>query len=67
MQALGHTWAALSLEVYTRVVAGATSGLGEGMARLVRGADWAQMGTNDVQTLSGVAEADTVAAAGKAD
>ena len=64
MQALGHTSAALSLEVYSKVVAGATTGLGEGMARLVRGADWAQMGTNDAEVPGSVAELDTEAAEG---
>jgi integrase len=56
MQALGHTSAALSLEVYSRVVAGSTKGLGESMARLVRGPEWAPMGTNDVEAASVVAE-----------
>jgi hypothetical protein len=32
------------------------------MARLVRGADWAQMGTNEVEVPGGVAEPDTEAA-----
>jgi hypothetical protein len=53
MQALGHTSAALSLEVYSRVVAGSTKGLGESMARLVCGPDWARMGTNEAATPNG--------------
>jgi integrase len=53
MGALGHTSAALSLEVYGRVVTGATTGLGETMARLVRGPDWARMGTNEAETPEG--------------
>ena len=61
MQALGHTSAALSLEVYSRVVAGSTKGLGETMARLVRGPEWAQMGTSGAQAVEGVADADTAA------
>jgi integrase len=48
MHALGHASAALSLEVYARVVAGATDGLGETMGKLVRGPDWAPMGTSGV-------------------
>ena len=48
MNALGHTSASLSLEVYGRVVAGATHGLGESMAKLVRGPEWAPMGTSSV-------------------
>jgi len=56
MGALGHTSASLSLEVYGRVVAGATAGLGESMARLVRGPDWARMGTNGDEAVGGVAE-----------
>jgi len=56
MGALGHTSASLSLEVYARVVTGATKGLGEGMARLVRGPEWAQAGPNDVPTADGVAD-----------
>jgi integrase len=54
MQALGHTSAALSLEVYAKVVAGSTHGLGESMARLVRGPDWAPSGTNDAQAEGGL-------------
>ena len=61
MQALGHTSAALSLEVYSRVVAGSTKGLGESMTRLVRGPEWAQMGTNEVEVPFGVADPDTEA------
>jgi hypothetical protein len=61
MQALGHTSAALSLEVYSRVVAGSTKGLGESMARLIRGPEWAQMGTNGAEADQDVAEADTAA------
>jgi integrase len=53
MNALGHTSAALSLEVYGRVVAGATAGLGESMARLVQGPEWARMGTNDDEAEGG--------------
>jgi integrase-like protein len=53
MGALGHTSAALSLEVYGRVVAGATTGLGEGMAKLVRGPEWARTGTNEAETSEG--------------
>jgi hypothetical protein len=49
MNALGHTSASLSLEVYGKVVAGATNGLGESMARLVRDPEWAPMGTNSVE------------------
>jgi hypothetical protein len=64
MQALGHTSASLSLEVYSKVVAGATTGLGEGMARLVRGADWAPLGTNEAEVPVGVADPDTEAAEG---
>jgi integrase len=48
MNALGHTSAALSLEVYGKVVAGATDGLGVARGRLVRGPDWAPMGTSGV-------------------
>jgi hypothetical protein len=62
MQALGHTSAALSLEVYSRVVAGSTKGLGESMARLVRGLEGPQMGTNEAEVPVGVAETDTEAA-----
>jgi integrase len=61
MQALGHTSAALSLEVYSRVVVGSTKGLGESMARLIRGPEWAQMGTNGAEADQDVAEADTAA------
>jgi integrase len=61
MAAMGHTSAALALEVYAKVVAGSTKGLGESMARLVRGPEWAQMGTNGAETTSGVAELDTAA------
>jgi NAD(P)-dependent dehydrogenase (short-subunit alcohol dehydrogenase family) len=61
MGTLGHTSAALSLEVYARVVTGATKGLGEGMARLVRGADWALLGTSDAQTASALTETDNSA------
>jgi integrase len=57
MNALGHTSASLSLEVYGKVVAGATSGLGETMARLVRGPNWAVMGSNGVEAVEGVVEA----------
>ena len=56
MNALGHTSASLSLEVYGKVVAGATTGLGESMARLVRGPHWALLGTNDDDAASIVAE-----------
>jgi hypothetical protein len=57
MNALGHTSASLSLEVYGKVVAGATTGLGEGMARLVRGPNWAVMGSNGTGELHDVADA----------
>jgi integrase len=57
MNALGHTSASLSLEVYGKVVAGATTGLGEGMARLVRGPNWAVMGSNGAGELHDVADA----------
>jgi integrase len=56
MAAMGHTSAALALEVYAKVVAGSTKGLGESMARLVRGPDWAQTGTNDDPTACTIAE-----------
>jgi integrase len=62
MGVLGHTSASLSLEVYGKVVAGATTGLGEGMARLVRGPEWAEAGRNDAETVESVAEADTESA-----
>ena len=58
MQALGHTSAALSLEVYSRVVAGSTKGLGESMARLVRGPEWGQMGTDDAEAAASVSNLD---------
>jgi integrase len=51
MQALGHTSAALSLEVYSRVVAGSTKGLGESMARLIRGPEWALTALRLTRTL----------------
>jgi hypothetical protein len=57
MNALGHTSASLSLEVYGKVVAGATPGLGETMARLVRGPNWAVMGSNSIGELQDVADA----------
>jgi hypothetical protein len=57
MAAMGHTSAALALEVYAKVVAGSTKGLGESMARLVRGPDWAQTGTNDADAAPIVADA----------
>lgn len=66
MQALGHTSAALSLEVYTKVVAGSTKGLGESMARLVRGPDWAEVGRSDDVTVASVVEADTAVTQKKA-
>jgi integrase len=62
MAAMGHTSAALALEVYARVVAGSTKGLGESMARLVRGPDWAPTGTSDAEVASGVVDVDTTAA-----
>jgi len=45
--------------VYGNVVAGVTTGLGEGMARLVRGPEWARMGTNEAQAVIPVADEDT--------
>jgi hypothetical protein len=56
MNALGHTSAALSLEVYAKVVTGATKGLGEEMARLVRGPEWAPTGTSGLEAVGDVAE-----------
>ncbi len=56
MAAMGHTSAALALEVYAKVVAGSTKGLGESMARLVRGPDWAQTGTNRADAAPGIVE-----------
>ena len=67
MGVLGHTSASLSLEVYGKVVAGATAGLGEGMARLVRGPEWAPMGTSDVDEHDGREGAAEVVPAGKSD
>jgi hypothetical protein len=66
MGALGHTSAALSLEVYGRVVAGATTGLGKGMAKLVR-AEWAPMGTSSVEEQVRRDEAAMAAPSEKAD
>jgi hypothetical protein len=56
MAAMGHTSAALALEVYGKVVAGSTKGLGESLARLVRGPDWAQAGTNNEEADGPIAE-----------
>jgi hypothetical protein len=44
------------------VIAGSTHGLGESMARLVRGPDWARMGTNEVEAPNTVDEAGNPAA-----
>jgi len=43
---MGHESAALALEVYSKVMERKRD-TGERMDALVRGADWAQMGTND--------------------
>ena len=55
MQVLGHTSAALSLEVYSKVVAGATTGLGDSMAALVRGPEWTKetLGEDGVKAAKG--------------
>lgn len=47
MSQMGHTSAALALEVYSKMMARQRE-TGVRMDALVRGADWAQMGTNGV-------------------
>ena len=44
---MGHTSSALALEVYTRVMERKRD-TGERLDALLRTADWAQMGTNEV-------------------
>jgi hypothetical protein len=46
MAQMGHTSAALALEVYSRVM-DRKRDTGARMDALLRGADWAPMGTND--------------------
>jgi integrase len=50
MNQMGHTDPALALAVYTKVMERKRD-TGERMDALVRGADWAQTGTNDVSAL----------------
>ena len=47
MAQMGHTSSALALEVYTKVMERKRD-TGERLDALLRGADWAQKGTNDV-------------------
>jgi hypothetical protein len=47
MAQMGHTDASLALEIYTKVMERKRD-TGVRMDALVRGADWAQTGTNDV-------------------
>jgi integrase len=50
MAQMGHTDASLALEVYTKVME-RTRDTGVRMDALIRGADWAQMGTNDAEAV----------------
>jgi integrase len=54
MSQMGHTSSALALEVYARKMERQRD-TGERMDALVRGADWAQMGTNDLESIESVA------------
>jgi integrase len=54
MNQMGHTSSALALEVYARMMQRQRD-TGARMDALVRGADWARMGTNGAQTAPAVA------------
>lgn len=54
MAAMGHTSSALALEVYARKMERQRD-TGERMDALVRGADWAQMGTSELESIESVA------------
>jgi hypothetical protein len=54
MAQMGHTSAALALEVYAKKMERQRD-TGERMDALVRGADWAQRGTNAIERTEGVA------------
>jgi integrase len=54
MAQMGHTSSALALEVYTKVMERKRD-TGERMDALIRGAEWAQMGTSDDPTVALVA------------
>ena len=54
MSQMGHTSSALALEVYARKME-RTRDTGERMDALLRGADWAQPGTNAIESPESVA------------
>ena len=55
MSQMGHASSALALEVYARKME-RTRDTGPRMDALIRGADWAQMGTSDESVAAGVAD-----------
>ena len=59
MSQMGHESSAMALEVYAKVMERKRE-TGARMDELVRGADWAQMGTSDVEAAD-PAESQTVA------
>jgi hypothetical protein len=50
MAQMGHTDASLALEIYSKVMERKRD-TGERMDALIRGADWAPMGTNGVEAV----------------
>lgn len=54
MSQMGHTSSALALEVYARKLERQRD-TGDRMDALVRGAEWAQTGTNGIENLESVA------------
>jgi len=50
MAQMGHTSASVALEVYTRMMS-RDRDTGARLDALVRGADWAPMGTNDAEAV----------------
>jgi integrase len=61
MAQMGHESAALALEVYSKVMERKRD-TGERMDALVRGADWAQTGTNEVSVADALSAVTTEAA-----
>jgi hypothetical protein len=59
MQQLGHASSALALEVYTKAMERKRD-TGQRIDALIRGADWAQMGTNgEIEATNGAAAVDS--------
>jgi hypothetical protein len=62
MAQMGHTSSALALEVYTKTMQRKRD-TGERLDALLRGADWAQMGTNEVNVADALSPVTTKEAA----